>query len=311
MPRCRIAFVVPVLRTRPLQVYTQAYKQSIARPITIAGGRGCSDRCGGGWWRQRRRQPSRARSRRRRSTLVWFRAIRSAWSVFQWYPLTIGRSRNQADPAGRGACVRSCVRTVRVYSRTYPFVDCHSLVRSGLFSPWRVANVHRLYFTHFSQPSNASWQRAARCAFLFTHPMVGDAQDRDIRDMNARRTAGGGSCYRDRVGIGTEIETLRTSRRHRVLIVSSQLPLRSYCKLCSDKKAVRSVRCLRPESLSRFRGASCQGCAARGLHRGRCTARHAQYFIFTVFPLRAKRNQPPGTPTRRTRSTLRVYFNCW
>ena len=80
--------------------------------------------------------------------------------------------------------------------------------------------------------------------------MVGDARDRDIRDMNARRTAGGGSCYRDRVGIGTEIETLRpgdrTSRRHRELIVSSQFLLRSYCKICSDRKAVRSARCLRP-----------------------------------------------------------------
>jgi len=83
-----------------LQVDTQAYERRAARPIVAAGGRGCSDRCGGGGGGGGGR--ARSRCRRRDPTSVWFRAGRSTR-----YPLTIGRSRS--GPAGLRAYSRACL----------------------------------------------------------------------------------------------------------------------------------------------------------------------------------------------------------
>lgn len=137
--------------------------------------------------------------------------------------------------------------------------------------------------------SDASPRRAARCTFLFTRPMVGDARDRR-RDMSAGCTAaahGGGSCHGEDVGLGAPRPGDETPRGRRALIVSK--PGSSSFSTFSSSSSSLSGKL-------RFSTARDEGRCAERFPRGLRTevgVPHARYFIFrpSRFPL--ARNQPP------------------
>lgn len=155
------------------------------------------------------------------------------------------------------------------------------------------------------RPSNASRRRAARRAFLFTRPMVGDARGRR-RDMSARRAAAADdsdSCHGD-VGVGTlgtprpGDRSDRTSRRgRRALIVSSKFPPWSLLPSRSDEGRceVRGARCDRLASAEPSFRPSLFGCAScarvaplaalRSAYRTR-GVRSILYFHLPFFPSR-------------------------